>query len=1065
MAGETPRTCSSNNEAGVRLNRRINVVLTCTLALLVAALGDLRAQTPEVVVQSGHTARVTALAADPQRALVATASNDNTVRLWRILPPSDGTLLRVLAGHTDFVTDVTFNVNDPTQIASCAIDRTIRFWQIATGTSRSILLEDVPQTLAFRHSSNIVAVGFQRRAAIAFYDANTGKETDRPISLSAPATKIAYGARGDVIYCGLSNGHVEAFDARTKNRLGSWQAGSSRVLSVFESNDRLTVVTEDGGVLIKRRRSDPIIHQLDAEVTAAAAAITQDTVLITTVDAELIHLAVMTGRKRTESITAKQIDAVVQASDGTTLLYGERDAQLYAWWIARPGAHEFTVQSTGAVQQAALALAPSGAFLAVGDDHGTLTVYALDRAMTPLRFDNLGFRKIAAVAFSADGSQLFVGGFGSTWLVALDTKTWQRSLTMDGKRSVSAICAGSDFVAVLDERREELLHLVKRDGSLTLDVEVRGVTHAAISSDRQWITALSSNQGVLINASTGHITEKGALSFDRPISAVGVNDRGTEVYAGTREGGLVVIDPSGWRVTKTLPGLHDGAIVDIDVLQETLLTAGTDGAINRWVAETLRSDTPPAYSEHVGQLRMVDVDESATIIASCAADGRVILRYEDSVQRNRTIVPVGHEWIVFDAEGRYDASVRGSEYVRIIRGLDVLPIERFRAELYRPLILTSSYRDTVPTAMTAVVEAAPEPPHVNIHAPAVAGAITDSMVMIDVDVVAPKAGSVIKLDLYVNGKYLERRTHRAVEAGRSTVSLRVPLASDTNRINVVPVDEQGQGTADRIVLVRAPIEIDRAPRAYILAVGINAYRNPMYDLVFAKDDAVSMVETLQRSIPDAMEAEVIQLLDERATIADVIGALNRIESEARPDDAVIFYYAGHGAVLRTADGGGEYCFALHGVADINDASILQREALFGDTLRSYLLRIRARRQAVIIDACYSGMMLESFTEVENAQYVSELQRSTGATVLASVLPNKRAKEVAELRHGVFTYALLEGLNGAAQDRDGDVTILSLLNYIAKSMPALGQRFGIELLQPVIRFEGAAQTLVLASQQG
>ena len=83
--------------------------------------------------------------------------------------------------------------------------------------------------------------------------------------------------------------------------------------------------------------------------------------------------------------------------------------------------------------------------------------------------------------------------------------------------------------------------------------------------------------------------------------------------------------------------------------------------------------------------------------------------------------------------------------------------------------------------------------------------------------------------------------------------------------------------------------------------------------------------------------------------------------------------------------------------------------------------------------------------------------------MASVLPDKRAKEVDTLKHGLFTYAIVKGLEGAARDTDGEVTLFSLLNYISKAMPALCKSTGFAYQQPVIRYEGAAQSFVLSTK--
>ena len=53
----------------------------------------------------GHTSGVTSVVFAPDGQTLASASNDQTVKLWRV---SDGTLLRTMEGHNGRVLDIAF---------------------------------------------------------------------------------------------------------------------------------------------------------------------------------------------------------------------------------------------------------------------------------------------------------------------------------------------------------------------------------------------------------------------------------------------------------------------------------------------------------------------------------------------------------------------------------------------------------------------------------------------------------------------------------------------------------------------------------------------------------------------------------------------------------------------------------------------------------------------------------------------------------------------------------------------------------------------------------------------
>ena len=98
-------------------------------------------------VLKGHTDFVTSVAFSSDRRTLASGSWDNTVRLWNI---ADGKLITTLRGHTDRVLAVAFSPDGRT-LASGGDDQTIRLWDITTGRQKDTLLG---------HTSGITSLAF-----------------------------------------------------------------------------------------------------------------------------------------------------------------------------------------------------------------------------------------------------------------------------------------------------------------------------------------------------------------------------------------------------------------------------------------------------------------------------------------------------------------------------------------------------------------------------------------------------------------------------------------------------------------------------------------------------------------------------------------------------------------------------------------------------------------------------------------------------------------------------------------------------------------------------------------
>ncbi len=183
--------------------------------------------------------------------------------------------------------------------------------------------------------------------------------------------------------------------------------------------------------------------------------------------------------------------------------------------------------------------------------------------------------------------------------------------------------------------------------------------------------------------------------------------------------------------------------------------------------------------------------------------------------------------------------------------------------------------------------------------------------------------------------------------------------------------------------------------------------------------------------------------NDKAVKSGIIAALEDVRKKSLEQDMVVFYYAGHGVMSGESADAKEFYIVPTDVTQLYGRDdMLKDKAIAASSLKEYAESINAQKQVFILDACQSAGALESVTErgVAEEKAIAQLARSTGTFWITSTGSNQFASEFEKLGHGIFTYSLIEGLDGKA-DANGDkkLTIRELSTYIENKVPELSEQ--------------------------
>jgi len=160
---------------------------------------------------------------------------------------------------------------------------------------------------------------------------------------------------------------------------------------------------------------------------------------------------------------------------------------------------------------------------------------------------------------------------------------------------------------------------------------------------------------------------------------------------------------------------------------------------------------------------------------------------------------------------------------------------------------------------------------------------------------------------------------------------------------------------------------------------------------------------------------------------------------------LIVYYAGHGVMSEgTPDKPREFFLIPFDITQLYGRDeVLYEKAISAEEIKSITRTINAQKQVFILDACQSAGALEAVVTrgALEEKAIAQMARSTGTFWITASGSEQFATEFEQLKHGVFTFALLEGLKGKGDaNRDQKLTVRELSTYIEQKVPELSEQF-------------------------
>jgi len=889
-----------------------------------------------------------------------------------------GRLIRRLEGHTRGVLSVAYSP-DGQCIASAGEDKVIRLWDVASGMQLRTL-EGHGGRFGWIYS-------------------------------------LAFSSDGKMLASGGEDSTVKLWSVAEGTLLRSLE-GSATAVEAVAFHPQATLLAAGGlgmrgdstvwdlrGGSLARTLAGPEIQEGSGEEQQAAENIERLSSDLDVPGSELTSVQTKWSRGRTPAASVLQriivglsgmLRPTVFSPDGEILLSGGLNRHVRIW---QPATGELlrTVTAHGGLVKA-LVFSPDGRIFASGGDDRTIRIWDAAKGYMLQKILDAHSGPVVALGFSPDGSQL--ASLGGEDLKIFDTANWTPLHTIDVRTGRTAAFSPDGVL------------LATADQNIDLWDPKRGAPLRTIKAEAHNINTL-------------------AFSPDGKTVAVGTSERTVKLF-----------DVASGALQHSLSG-HGGPVWSV--------AFSADG---RLLASGSNDTTVKFWNPSTGEL-----------LATAAS-------FHD-----------GREWLVTAPDGLFDGSPGAFARVRWRFSedlFDTAAAEVFFSEFYFPGLLADALagkRPKAPRDLAQIDRRQPEMMLAVVAQPASQGPVASRTVMLKLELAEapsdtqhPSGSGVRDVRLFRNGSLVKVWRGDVLRGlAKATLEASVPIVAGPNRFTAYAFNTDNIKSPDAELAVTGAESLRRKGAAYVLAIGINQYTNPDYGLSFSVADANGFAEELlrqQTSLGTFRQIEVVPLLDKHATKANILRAFARLAGQetgplpsgvpevlgklkpAEPEDAVFVYFAGHGTTQ-----GPRFYLIPHdlgyggGREAVNAAALktILEHSISDIDLERAFEKVDAGRLLLVIDACNSGQALESEEKRRgpmNSKGLAQLAYEKGMYILAAAQGYQAAQEVAELGHGLLTYALVEeGMKTPAADispSDGQVTLREWLDYATVRVPQIQQ---------------------------
>jgi hypothetical protein len=281
-----------------------------------------------------------------------------------------------------------------------------------------------------------------------------------------------------------------------------------------------------------------------------------------------------------------------------------------------------------------------------------------------------------------------------------------------------------------------------------------------------------------------------------------------------------------------------------------------------------------------------------------------------------------------------------------------------------------------------------------------------------------------------DGSYSIKRVARAGQATQFIILAKDIYGNTDSKTISVTRQVTASSTIKYAELNPALVKTQSNKDAVAIIIGIADYKNlPRAD--YANDDARTFYDYAIRGL--GVKPENIKLLvDADAGQEEIYKAFKTwLPARVRATTDVYVYYSGHG--ITTNDGQSLYLLPQR-----TDRDLIEETAIAQSKINAAIQAAKPKSVTIFLDSCYSGVGRTGTTLLASARPIAIKSTAQAFPAEFTVISASTAEQISsssnELKHGIFSYYLMRGMEGDADtNKDGKITAGEMHIYLTDNV--------------------------------